>query len=225
MMLLYSVSRPLRERIRQAGTKVQNVLQGSVYLSEYITLPEAGQHIVLRFELRRLVASLDVLDELESAIRGLVGEEFWAVLLGQAFSQVRPSLAISMLPERLEKLGQVLRSVPVPISSANHAQYLWKDAQVLREELALGQDDWIWEVEVPMTDGEPIVRIVSEKTGPKRMLVFEGRPFQVEYVPPSCGYLGLVKAYPRACQAHKSLMGYIFESTDEFLHRTHAADG
>jgi len=214
-MKIYSVSSALQEQIRHVGEVVQDALQESVSLVEYVTLPEAGQHIVLRFEVQRPVPTLEDLDRLEGTLCNLVGEEFWAVLVGRIFSQVEPPLPLSELPARLERLAQALYDMPVPTSSTKHALLIQHDAQIIRNRLSLAQNEWVWEVEVPVNNGGPsLIRIVSEKLGPEQALTVDGQQFQVEYVPQSGGYLALVKAYPDARRVGSSLMHYVFNRTE-----------
>ena len=212
---LFSVSPTLQASIEQARERVCDAFQDEVRLVEYITLPEAGQHVVLRFALQREISTLDEVDTIENALDQLVGEEFWVVLVGETYGQVEPELPLAALPVHLGKFARVVSDIPVPAASTPYAPQIKKDGQIIRACIPLGPNDWVWEVEVPLSADktQPIIRIVSERTRDKQMITIGEQDYSVEYVPQSESYVGLVKAYPLARQAGRSLVRYIFERT------------
>ncbi len=213
MQGLYSVSPNLRMNVERVGEKIHKEFQGKVSLLEYITLPEVGQHVVLRFELQGEISGLDEIDEIENRLSRLVGEEFWAVLVGDTYRRVKPPLPLAALPERLEKFAQVVMHKPVPVASTPIAPEIEKDGQIIRSHIPLSPSDWVWEVEVPLLAGAglPIIRIVSENLRDGEVTTIGEREFAVEYVPHNAGYKSLVKAYPLARQAGKAVVRYILE--------------
>jgi len=216
MQGLYSISPALFVNIRSIGKEIRRELQGSVSLLEYITLPEAGQHVILRFEVREKVSSLDEIDALENTLSRMAGEGFWVVLVGETYNRVKLQLPLAEMPMRLEKFAQVVTHKPVPVASTPFASEIENDGRIIRSHIPLPPGDWVWEVEVPLSEGGslPLVRIVSEKSRGGRTVAIGGREFAVEYVPHSSGYKGLVKAYPLARKAGRALVRYIFEHTD-----------
>ena len=62
--------------VERIGEKIRRELQGKVFLLEYITLPEAGQHVVLRFEPRAEISGLDEIDAIENRLSQLVVKGF-----------------------------------------------------------------------------------------------------------------------------------------------------
>ena len=216
METLYSLSPTLQVRINQVRERVEDLFRREVALVAYIALPEVGQHVILRFALRRKVSTLDELDNIENALARLVGEEFWAVLVGETYHRVIPEGSLAALPASLEKLARDLADLPVPVASTPHAPEIRKDAQRIRRHLSLGARDWVWEVEVPWAGGGlPVLRIVTEEPRGPQEITLGGRRISVVEVPPGDDYVGLVKAYPQARRAGRALVRYILEHTGE----------
>ncbi|RME56531.1 hypothetical protein D6779_10460 [Candidatus Parcubacteria bacterium] len=213
-MPLYSTSQKLCKQVEKIGQSIWLAFHGQVRLIEYITLPETGQHVILRFEVLREGLSLDDLDHLENELCAFVGDGFWCVLTGSVFAQTQPPLLVSELPLRLERLAQAMLREPMPLASTEHALHIRNDAQVLRSLLELGESEWVWEIEVPIGHAEhPLIRVVSERVK-NGTIHIEGQLFEVESMMPSDSYLCLVKAYPYARLSHKALMHYVFECTE-----------
>ena len=217
MQGLYSVSPALLMSVERIGKKIHRELQGKVLLLEYITLPEAGQHVVLRFEPREELSNLKEIDALENRLSQLIGEEFWAVVVGEIYRRVEPPLSLAALPMWLEKFAQVVMHKPVPVASTPFASGIKRDGQIIRAHVPLFSSDWIWEVEVPLLARAslPIIRIVSENLRDRQVVIIGGREFAVEYVPHNAGYKSLVKAYPLARKAGKAVVRYILEHSGD----------
>ena len=116
MQELYSVSPALFMKVERIGESIHRKFQGRVSLLEYITLPEMGQHVVLRFELRGKVSGLNEIDAIENKLSQWVGEDFWAVLVGETYRRVEPPLPWAALPTGLEKFSQVVAHEPGCVS-------------------------------------------------------------------------------------------------------------
>ena len=101
---LFSGSSQLKETITAVRKKVQNELDKSISLVEYITLPDFGQHIILRFELDTS-KTLGEIDYLESRLRNLAGRDLWVTLAGACYMNIYPPGIISELPDRLVRLS------------------------------------------------------------------------------------------------------------------------
>ncbi len=213
MQELYSVSPALFMKVERIGESIHRKFQGRVSLLEYITLPEMGQHVVLRFDLREKVSGLNEIDAIENKLSQWVGEDFWAVLVGETYRRVEPPLPWATLSTGLEKFSQVVVHEPVPVASTPFASEIEKDAQIIRAHIPLSPDDWVWEVEVPLRAGSslPIIRIVSKSPRDEQVVTIDEREFVVEYVPDNATYEGLVKAYPLARAAGKAVGHYILE--------------
>jgi len=220
---LYSISPTLQISVRQARERVYATFQNEMRLVEYITLPEAGQHVVLRFAVRKRIFTLDEMDELENALARLVGEEFWAVLVGETYSHAAPPLPLTTLPVQLEKVARAVSDIPLPVASTPYAPRIKQDGQIVRAGLPLESNDWVWEVEAPSLADKspPVVRIVSEKPRDEQMATFGDQEFLIEYMPRNESYVGLVKIYPLARQAGRSLVRYIFEHADDGWNQLH----
>ena len=211
---LYSVSPALFRKVTRIGKRIQAAVQGRGALLEYITLPEAGQHVVLRFELWGEISSLDEIDAMETRLSRLAGEAFWAVLVGDAYRQAKPSLPLAALPMRLAAFAQGVRHQPLPVASTPFAPEIARDAQIIRAHIPLSPGDWVWEVEIPLpADASvPIIRIAAENPREGQVVTIGEQEFAVEYVPHDAGYKGLVKAYPLARAAGMAVVHYILEA-------------
>ncbi len=215
MIELYSVSSALTGEILKAANEVSRTLRGKVSLVEYITLPEVGQHVVLRFRLRGEPSNLDGIDTIENMLDRLVGENFWAVIVGEAYRKVDPEFPLDKLPARLEEFSKIVANMPLPVASPPFASKIKEDAQIIRETTPLSPDDWVWEVEVPFNKEEnlPIIRIVSAKPRGKELISIGGQEYTVEFLPPGDSYKTLVKVYPLARKSGMALLRYIFEAS------------
>ena len=209
---LYSVASDLTGEILKVANEASRTLKGKVSLVEYITLPEAGQHVILRFGHREEPASLDEIDAIENMLDRLVGENFWAVIVGEAYKEIDPEFPLDKLPARLEIFSKIVTNMPLPVASTPFASKIKEDAQIIRSNIRLSSDDWIWEVEVPLNKEEnlPIIRIVSAKPQGKELIPIGGQEFSVEFLPPGDSYKALVKAYPLARKSGQALLRYIF---------------
>ena len=212
---LYSVSSALTGEILKVANEVSRTLKGKVSLVEYVTLPEVGQHVILRFELQDKSFSLDEIDAIENMLDRLVGENFWAVIVGEAYRKVAPEFPLDKLPARLEIFSKIVANIPLPVASTPFASKIKEDAQIIRETTTLSPDDWVWEVEVPFNKEEnlPIIRIVSAKPQDKVVVTIGDQEFTVEFLPPGDSYKALVKAYPMARKSGMALLRYIFDES------------
>ena len=212
---LYSVSSALTGEILKVANEVLSTLQGKVSLVEYVTLPEAGQHVILRFEHRGKPSSLEKIDAIENMLDQLVGENFWAVIVGEAYEKVDPEFPLDKLPARLEIFSKIVANIPLPVASTPFASKIKEDAQIIRSKILLSPEDWIWEVEVPFNKAEnlPIIRIVSAKPRGKELISIGGQDFTVEFPPPGDSYKALAKAYPLARKSGMALLRYIFDES------------
>ncbi len=215
MIELYSVSTALTGEIFKVANEVFSALQGKVSLVEYVTLPEAGQHVIMRFGHRGEPSSLDEIDAIENMLDRLVGENFWAVIVGEAYKKVDPEFPLDKLPARLEIFSNIVTNMPLPVASTPFASKIKEDEQIIRSNIRLSSDDWVWEVEVPSNKEEnlPVIRIVSAKPQDKEAVTIGAQEFTVEFLPPGDSYKALVKAYPMARKSGMALLRYIFDES------------
>ncbi|GEM_PF-6940780 len=210
------VTHQLRREIENVLKKISFNLSYNVNLQEYIVLPEAGQHIVLRFSVKEKIDSLLELDILENRLKDLAGENFWAVLVGDSFKHTNIGVLLPSLSDRLIKLSKILQDFPLPISNSPYVDKIKDDAEKIRNALFLKHHEWIWEIEVPWDDATsfPYIRIISrECKGKEERRKVEKMEFLIDYLPQNNSYITLVKAYILSRKENRSLLGYIFRHT------------
>ena len=214
MQQLFSVHHIFSETLREQKGKTFRELEDKAYLVEYITLPEAGQHVILRFGHRGKPSSLDEIDAIENMLDRLVGENFWAVIVGEAYRKVDPEFPLDKLPAKLEIFSKIVANIPLPVASTPFASKIKEDAQIIRSNIRLSSDDWIWEVEIPLNKEKtlPVIRIVSAKPRDKEVVTIGAQEFTVEFLPPGDSYKALVKAYPLARKSGQALLRFIFDT-------------
>lgn len=216
MPKIFSISAEFRQEIAAVEQKVQNDLGSGLSLCETITLPDFGQHVILRFEVAGEVASLTEIDQLETSLKEIVGQDYWAALVGAVYRQVLPEHFLAELPARLEQLSQAIPCAPMPVSSSPYAERIQKDAEVIRAHLGLEPECRIWEIESATSESEaPTLRLI---TGNPELLqsglVSIGQQqFQVELLPCNDTYATLLSVYGLASQSGKALLHYLYEAT------------
>lgn len=216
MTKIYSVSAEFRQEIAAVEKKVQNALDSGLSLCETITLPDFGQHVILRFEVAGEVASLTEIDQLETSLKEIVGQDYWAALVGAVYLQVLPEHFLAELPARLEQLSHAIPCAPTPVSSSPYAERIQKDAEVIRSHLGLEPECRIWEIESAYPENEaPTIRVITGNPDPPQPgFVFIGQQqFQVELLPRSATYATLLSVYGLASQNRKALLHYLYEAT------------
>jgi hypothetical protein len=203
---LYTPSPQLRQAIAAVEVQVSRRLRRPIALIEYITLPDFGQHLILRFETNPPLKDLATFDALENQLRDIVGKDFWANL----GNTIYPPQFLAELPQRLEALTPLVASIPMPVSSSKYVDHIQNDARIIRTAL---QDSSlkIWEIEIPWQAGElPVLRVVGETKLRPTSAMIEGQEYLIEVHPPNNSYVNLVKAYTLAVQAGVSLSHFIF---------------
>jgi hypothetical protein len=210
---LFSTSSQLRDAVSAVRKKVQNELGKSISLVEYITLPDFGQHIILRFELDPTPRTLAKIDFWESKLRNLVGRDLWVTLSG-CYKDIYPPGIFSELSDRLVRLSPMLVNIPVPVSTSKYAELIRQDADVIRAAIQNWQCE-IWEIEIPAKEKLlPIIRIIGEGDDRPPSIIIGAQKFEIEYYPENDSYENLLKAYKLSSQSGLSLVHYIVENSD-----------
>lgn len=216
MPKIFSVSAEFRREVAAAEKRVQNQLGSGVSLCEFITLPDFGQHIILRFEVAAAVTSLVEIDHLETSLKEIVGRDYWAALVGAVYLQVLPEHFLAELPSRLEQLSHTLPCVPAPVSASPYAERIQKDAEVIRAHLGLEPECRIWEIESATSENDPpTIRVITgdpDLVQPELASIGQ-QQFRVEFLPCNVTYATLLMAYDLASQNRKALLHYLYEAT------------
>jgi len=122
--------------------RIISAFEPPIELVEYITLPDHGQRVILRFELvdsRPL--SFAEADALESRLRGLAGSDYWATLVGSYHGQADYDLT-----QRLTQIDQALPAGILRFHPTSHSQPIRQDAHIVRDALDLTDDVLVWEI-------------------------------------------------------------------------------
>ncbi|MCJ7738819.1 MAG: hypothetical protein MUQ10_16145 [Anaerolineae bacterium] len=213
--ILYSTSQELRVAIRDTAERIIGAFGQPIELVEYITLPDFGQRVILRFELRGTrFASLGEADTLESRLRGLAGSDYWTTLVDNYQGQADYDLA-----QRLTQIDQALPAGILRFHPTQHSERIRRDAQLVRDALDLTEDYLIWEIEVPISSkaAPTILRIIdtgeegegfSSRRTSERVKV--GEPVcEVVFLKNNPSFAGCVKAYFAAQERQMALNSFI----------------
>lgn len=224
---LYSTSPALKDIVSEVATKMASAIEQPVTLVQYITLPDIGQRIVLRFDLgNNLKVSFEEADRLESSLRLSAGSEYWVALTGSCYQHPLPDLRHQQIAIAHEISSKLLQYSPT-----RHSEHIRVDAQRVREWLNLSAEYLVWEVEVPMevTTDETIIRVINtRKDGEGTSLLYKSEHVRiadvdcvVEYLQNDPSFVGWIKAYFMADRQYKALASYIsqFNRTEQLASR------
>ena len=159
--ILYSTSQALRACVYDTTERILSAFEPPIELVEYITLPDFGQRVILRFKLLgSRFASLGEADALESRLRGLAGSDYWATLVDNYHGQADYDLA-----QRLTQIDQALHAGILRFHPTPHSEPVRQDAQIVRDALDLTDDVLVWEIEQPVSDDAAPITIRMIDTG------------------------------------------------------------
>jgi hypothetical protein len=212
---LYSASISLRKSTQEVADRLEEEIGMGLQFVEYITLPDIGQRVILRFELPRgRITSLADADHIETRMRACAGVDYWVNLVNN-YAQIEPEALI----ELLEDIDRSLPDDIVRFSPTRHSQLLKGDADLVREALNLPSEYLVWEIEVPASPGlyQPVLRVIDVSESGQG-LASKPRPkgveignvvYQVEYFKNNRSFRGCVKAYLAAQAGQKTMTSVI----------------
>lgn len=211
---LYSLSPRLRQDALAAADNVCKTGPERLRLVEFITLPDYGQRVILRFDVSPdALTSVDEASALEARIRSQLGKDWGATLLGSVYDRLGLRLEGS-----LDILAAIDRAWPDSMADAPrtaHSDEVKRDAEVVRASLKLDENARVWEIEVPVqgTAG-PEVRIVNvreqgEGTLSQDTAVFDDTPCRVLFLRDNRSFTGCCKAYSAAERRQMGVAHYI----------------
>ncbi len=214
---IYSLSDQLKEKITALAGLVERNFSYRVKLEEYIVLPDYGQRVVLRFGLKVDFSAPEKADEIESMIRELVGDDYWAVLEGRVFYKF--GFSPEILESQLSIINNNLPDHILELPETIHSQKLREDAKIIRKVLKLPKDCHIWEIEVPIVESSsyPVIRIVNLKEWgsgyseefAKNRAKLGDIICTVEYLKNNDTFKGMLKSYIAATKSGKAVVNYI----------------
>ena len=218
--VLYSTSQALRSCVRSTAERIVGAFGQPIKLAEYIMLPDFGQRVILRFELiESRSLSFDEADALESRLRGLVGSDYWATLVGSYHGRADYDLA-----QRLTQIDQALPAGILRFHPTQHSECIQQDAHIVRDALDLTGDFLIWEIEVPISDrsAPTVIRMIdtgedgeglSSRCTSGRVEIGE-LPYEVIFFKNNASFSGCVKAYFAAQERQMALASFIARFED-----------
>jgi len=226
---LYSLSDSLRLAISEAVDGVYACLTNKVRFIEYITLPDYGQRVILRFEpLAGVVTSLSQADALETQVRCLVSADFWANLHVEWRALCNDSaehMSGGNMCELLESIDKTFPGSMLDFPATRHSERVREDARTLRAVLHLSPDDSVWEIEVPVEgpDLRPNIRVVmgnEHGSGPSSEraddeVVLGDTRCLVQYLKNNRSFWGATKAYLVAREKGMATVHFVFRSPRE----------
>lgn len=218
---LYSACKALRDCVCDTAERISSAFEPPIELVEYITLPDHGQRVILRFGLveKRPLSFVEA-DALESRLRVLAGSEYWTTLT----SNYEERATDHDVGPRLTQIDQALPDDILRFCPTQHSARLRQDAHIVRGALDLTEDYLIWEIEVPVSDNAAltILRIIdtgeegegfSSRRTSKRAEVGD-TICEAVFVRNNPSFSGCVKAYLMAQQRQMALNSYITQFED-----------
>ncbi len=215
---LYTLSKKFIENILMTAKNVENTLFGKVKFVEYIILPDYGQRVVLRFDLiDNDISCIEKADELETDIRRLVGNDYWATLMGSVFHKF--GFEADYIPQRLIEINGKLPNSVLQFRQTIHSEMIRQDSVIIRKKLKLTSEYLIWEIEVPIREGleNIVIRIVNTVESGEEMslcgdtteIKLGNKSCRIVYLKNSETFWGLIKAYCVAKQNNTALLSFI----------------
>ena len=212
---LYSASQNMQKAVRDTANKIIAAFEQPMRLVEYITLPDFGQRIILRFRLvgNQLLLNEEV-DSLESRMRTLAGSDYWVTLTVNSYEAVEDKLR-----QQLTAIDRAVSASILQYNPTSHIEKIGQDAPIIRRALHLPEEFLIWEFEIPISDTSalPAIRIIDtfeegdglssrQKSGPATV---DDIHCTVVYLKNNPSFTGCLKAYFAAQQQQKALANFI----------------
>jgi hypothetical protein len=218
---LYSLSASLQHSISVAAAEACQSVEVRLRFVEYITLPDYGQRVVLRFEpLDKWPESLQEVDALESALRSRLAPDYSATLMGSVYAAIGTPLSDGA--DALVTIDNTISESVLDDTETTHSASLRHDADAIRESLNLGPTYLVWEIEVPgeETTAKPHILIVnSAEQGygecshpPCTEVAFGATSCAVHFLKNNGSFWGCRKAYACAEREGKALGSFILTS-------------
>ncbi|MBM7581800.1 hypothetical protein JOD02_000637 [Caldicoprobacter guelmensis] len=162
MCKLYSLSDNLKKNVLDMAKMVENHFDGLVKFEEYIVLPDYGAKIIIRFGLTEdNCKSLEELDEIESTIRNILGNDYWGILLGNSYEKF--GFNSSKMIDSLINIDLIVDDKVVQYKDTSYSQHIKRDKEIIKNILNLSSQQKIWEIQVLNgEDVDALILIVDE---------------------------------------------------------------
>lgn len=197
------ISTELLCRIGEIADRVFLSTDGIVMFEEYILLPYYG-NIVLRFDLKLNEYTIDDLDEYESIIYKITGDEFLIDFMGSVYRKV--GMSYDNFNNTLRVCAAKLREEPILPSV--YSKDMINVTNQLKELLGLSENEKIWEVQ---PDDEPLILLLAKQEGNIEKLYVAGQCYHIGKVDELCCE-GLMRAAFCAKRTRCSLARILIEN-------------
>jgi len=161
MSKLYSLSEELKSSVFDTAKAVESDFHGLVKFIEYIVLPDYGEKIIIRFSLSYDVKSLEELDEIESKIRLVLGNDYWGDLLGDSFRKF--GFDSDKMLDSLKKIDLKVDDEVIQFKETSYCRNIRKDKKIIRDMLNLSPQYRIWEIQPPSEDEPEALVLIIDK--------------------------------------------------------------
>ncbi len=140
---MYILSKELSERIAEISQEVEAQSDHILIYEEFIALPCYGQ-IMLRFTLNKEDYSLEDLDQYETMLNAIAGNDFLCDFMGDVYRKA--GVDYSMLDQRMIQMNE--RFADEQMLQSSHSARIAADAALLLKAAGLPGDRRVWEIQV-----------------------------------------------------------------------------
>lgn len=140
---MYILSKELSERIAEISQEVEAQSDHILIYEEFIALPCYGQ-IMLRFTLNKEDYSLEDLDQYETMLNAIAGNDFLCDFMGDVYRKA--GVDYSKLEQRLIQMND--QFADEPILSSSHSAEIVADAALLLKAAGLPANRRVWEIQL-----------------------------------------------------------------------------
>ena len=215
LIIIYTFSDELYYQIKKVNRKVQNNINKKIKLEEYISLPEFGQVIILRYYIAdNKLNNQNELNNLESKLRTIVGDKYWVMTRGEVYKK----LGFKFNPNILEKINEHYPDNIISYPQTKFQKLIKKDAKYIRKKLNIDKENKIYELEVPfqLADREEKLKVIrilfsNREKSEKETFKIEDNSYKIETNLNLSAWKGNLKAYILASRSNKALLNFLMD--------------
>jgi len=191
--MMYITNQELVNDIKLTVERVELRFNGLFKFDEYIAIPYYGTNIILRFSyVGNENISLPELDELEERLRKIVGDRYFANLMGTVYQTQGLNYAnLKSITQQIDSLYDI-----EIFSNSFHKTGLNNDCSQIKSLFSLVETPKIWEIQVnndeililALNNGDTII-----KDNETEVITGEDRKMRLVFVENDNSYRGLMK--------------------------------
>ncbi len=195
--------------------KVQKNINKNIKLEEYISFPEFGQVIVLRYYIAdNKLNRQNELNNLESKLRTIVGDNYWVMTRGEVYNK----LGFEFSEKTLEKINEHYPDNIISYPQTKLQKLIKKDATYIRKKLNIDKENKVYELEVPFQLNDrkeklKVIRILSSTRGKleRETIKIKDNTYKIETNKNLSAWKGNLKAYILASRSNKALLNFLMD--------------